>query len=139
MITAIDTGALSLLWHPDPDISDPARQALEQAYVEGALVICPAVYAELLAGPGRSPQVLRRFLEDTGIETDWELGSSVWEAAGVAFQAYAERRSRSGGGRPRRILTDFLIGAHALYRANRLLSTDDFFRTAFPQLALELI
>jgi predicted nucleic acid-binding protein len=139
VITAVDTGVLSLLWHPDPALSEPARQALERAYIEGALVMCPAVYAELLAGPGRSPEALRRFLEDTGIETDWQLGSSVWEATGLAFQAYAERRSRSGGGRPRRILADFLIGAHALYRANRLLSTDDFYRTAFPRLALELI
>lgn len=38
---------------------------------------------------------------------------------------------------PRRILADFLIGAHALHSGYRLLTLDDrFYRTAFPRLSL---
>ena len=40
--------------------------------------------------------------------------TQAWRVAGKAFQKYASRRQKQQAGRPRRILADFLIGAHAL-------------------------
>lgn len=58
-------------------------------------------------------------------------------AAGRAFQAYALRRRSHGDSGPRRILADFVIGAHALDRDYDLLTMDDrLYRAAFPRLRI---
>lgn len=68
---------------------------------------------------------------------DWNLDEDVRRAAGRAFQAYADRRRRHGDSGSRRILADFLIGAHAAQNGHQLLTLDDrFYRTAFPNLAI---
>ena len=48
----------------------------------------------------------------------------LWREAAGRFAAYARRRRRSGGGQPKRLLVDFLIGAYAFLRADRLLTLD---------------
>jgi predicted nucleic acid-binding protein len=58
----------------------------------------------------------------------------------AAFQAYAERRRRQRDHGTRRILANFLIGAHAGIRGYRLLSLDErLYRAAFPALKIETI
>ncbi len=48
-----------------------------------------------------------------------------------------ESRSKQAHSGPRRILADFVIGAHALQKGYRLLALDDhLYRAAFPDLAL---
>jgi predicted nucleic acid-binding protein len=65
------------------------------------------------------------------------LHEAFWRAAGQAFQKYAARRREKPASGPRRILDDFLIGAHASERGYRLLTLDDrLYRAAFPSLAL---
>ena len=96
------------------------------------------VFAELIAAPGRSETFVGNFFEDTGIGVDWELTEQMWRLAGRAFQAYAERRRKQRDPGARRILADFVIGAHALANGYRLLTLDDrLYRTAFPTLAIE--
>ena len=97
---------------------------LGQAQGTGALIICGAVYTELLAHPLADEAFVRQFLADTHIRVDFELDESVWRKAGHGFSAYAKRRRGSGGGEPRRLLVDFLVGAHAELRAERLLTLD---------------
>jgi predicted nucleic acid-binding protein len=59
----------------------------------------------------------------------------VWHAAGAAFAAYAARRRRSKGGEPKRLLVDFIVGAHAVLKADRLLTLDPArYSLAFPKL-----
>jgi hypothetical protein len=54
-----------------------------------------------------------------------------------AFHAYAARRRRHGEAGPRRILADFVIGAHAPQNGYRLLTLDDrIHRAAFPTLKI---
>ncbi len=102
------------------------------------LVAAVPVFAELIAAPGRTETFVGSFFEDTGIAIDWELGEQVWRAAGRAFQAYAERRRKQRDVGTRRILADFLIGAHAVSNDCRLLTLDDrLYRAAFPTLAIE--
>lgn len=135
MTTAVDTNVMISLWDLDDDLSSAAQSVLDAALERGGLVISAPVFAELMACPGRSEGFLRRFLEDTGIAIDWKLDESVWRAAGRAFQKYAERRKRQGVSAPRRILADFLIGAHADQAGYRLLTLDDrLYRAAFPKL-----
>ena len=137
MVTSIDSNAMTLLWVQDIGWSQRASSALEAAARLGPLIVCGPVFAELMGLPGRNPRQLQSLLEASGIQIEWNLGETVWQAAGVAYQDYVQRRKKSGGGLPRRMLTDLLIGAHASVRGYALLSMDqDIYRAAFPDLRL---
>jgi len=140
MTTAIDTNVLVALWNEDDALNTLARSALDAALGRGRLVISAPVFAELLAAPSRNEAFLDSFCRETGISVDWELDESIWRAAGRAFQAYANQRRKQRHSGLRRILADFLIGAHALHRGYRLLTLDDrLYRTAFPRLSIVTI
>lgn len=135
MTTAIDTNVIVSLWDRDPALSSAAQSALDEALGRGALVIAATVFAELMAAPGRSESFLDSFFRETDIKIDWTSDEAIWRAAGRAFQTYAARRRKQRDPGPRRILADFLIGAHALEGGYRLLTLDDrLYRAAFPDL-----
>jgi predicted nucleic acid-binding protein len=137
MTTAIDTNVIVALWDAEETLHRAARAALDKALNEGTLLISGAVYAELLAAPRRKEAFVDRFCEEAGIAVEWELSERIWRAAGEAFQSYAERRRKQKGEEARRILADFVIGAHALVRGYKLLTLDDrLYRAAFPRLAI---
>ena len=137
MITSIDTNVIIALWDRDLAISSAAQSALDNALERGGLVVGAPVFAELMAAPGRSETFLTSFFRDTGIAIEWNLQEAVWRAAGRSFQKYAARRRGKREPGSRRILADFLIGAHASERGYRLLTLDDrLYRAAFPGLAL---
>ena len=137
MTTAIDTNVIVALWDPDSALSAAAQAALDAAIQRGPLVVAAPVFVELMAAPGRNEDFLDRFFQDTSILVDWNLDKAIWRLAGRAFQAHASRRRRRRDTGPRRILADFLIGAHALRRGHRLLTLDDrVFSTAFPRLTV---
>jgi len=101
------------------------------------LVVSGPVYAELMAGPLRDETSLDMFFGDTGIEVDWAMDEDIWREAGRAYLRYVRRRKSSGGGEARRILTDFLIGAHALVRNYSLLTMNaEDFAATFPTLPI---
>ena len=136
VITALDTNIFVAVWDGDEPTSNFVSEILDQANAQGRLVISPPVYAELVAAPGRDRAFVERFLQETAINVDWRLSRQVWESAALAYRAYAERRraqARDPG--PRRILADFIIGAHALHRASSLLTFDQrIYGAAFPTL-----
>ena len=137
MTTAIDTNVLVSLWGSEPRLSETARIALDSAMEEGPLVVSAPVFAELMAAPGTTEDVLAEFCSSMGVEIEWQIGEEVWREAGRAYGSYARRRRRSGDTHPRRILADFLIGAHALVNEYALLTMDkSLYRTAFPLLQL---
>ena len=137
MTTAIDSNVLIGLWNEDDSLNTAARSALDAALVRGRLIIAAPVFAELLAAPSRTEAFLDSFCKDTGVAVDWSLNETVWRTAGRAFQQYAVRRRKQRGSGPRRILADFLIGAHALHNGFRLLTLDDrLYRAAFPRLVI---
>jgi len=140
MTTAIDTNVIVALWANDPDLSLAAQTALEAAFRRGSLVVAAPVFAELIAAPERTEAFVSSLLEENGIVIDWNLNEPIWRAAGRAFQAYAERRRQQRDQGTRRILADFLIGAHAHIRGYRLLSLDQrLYRAAFPTLKIEVV
>ena len=105
--------------------------------MEGALLISPVVFAELLAYPGATVAYVRGFLEATGVVVDFRLEERVWTETGQRFARYAVRRRQSSGEGPRRLLADFLVGAHALVQADRLMTLDPkVYRQDFPEVRL---
>ncbi len=137
MTTAIDTNVIVALWDAEDTLHRIARAALDKAFNEGTLAISGAVYAELMAAPGRTEAFVDRFCEETGIGVEWEFGERVWRAAGTAFQGYAARRRRQKGAEARRILADFVTGAHALVNGYTLLTLDaGIYQASFPRLGI---
>jgi len=137
MTTAIDSNIFVAFWDTNDALNSLAQSALSAAWNRGSLVVAPPVYAELLASAGRTEGFLDSFLKETGITVDWEMDETLWRTAGRVFQSYAARRRRHSGSGPRRILADFLIGAHALRGGYRLLTLDSgLYKAAFPRLTV---
>jgi predicted nucleic acid-binding protein len=136
MRTAIDSNILSALFGLEPT-SVPLVELLGRCRREGALFICGTVLAEIHAIPKLTPTVLTEFLSDTGITVDAGVTLNDWRAVGLAFGKYAERLRANRDGEPKRLLADFVIGAHALAHCDRLITLDPArYRTAFPKLKL---
>jgi predicted nucleic acid-binding protein len=130
--TALDTNILSALLSNETEAKDISSR-LSDAYSEGGLVICAPVHAELTAYPLGKPNFLDAFLEDV----DFSLTEDVWRLAGTSFAAYATRRRRPGGGSPRRLLVDFVIAAHAVLKADQLMTLDAAsYEQYFPRLRI---
>lgn len=135
-MTAIDTNVFVGLLAGTQDEAEVAQRALEEAAARGSLLLCPAVYAELQAMPGMSEEELDAFVEANDLTVAWALEAEVWRAAGRAYAAYASRRRKQKGDKgPRRILADFVIGAHAELTAGKLLTLDvKLYRANFTKL-----
>jgi predicted nucleic acid-binding protein len=136
MITAIDTNIVSAIWTAEPSAHRIA-EILDRSSAVGRLTIAAPAYAELLAYPGATPEFVGGFLHSTRAEIDFLLNEGVWREAGLRFGKYAARRRSSRAGAPRRLLADFIIGAHALLRADRLLTLDvPLYARDFPELRI---
>jgi predicted nucleic acid-binding protein len=137
MTTALDSNVLIALWDRDPAVSHAAQAALDNTLQQGPLVTSGPVFAELMAAPGRTEAFLNKFFKDTGVAVEFDLDEAIWRAAGRAFQGYAARRRKQRDPGPRRILADFLIGAHASHRGYRLLTLDEgLYKAAFSSLTV---
>ena len=140
MTTAIDANIVVALWNEDDALNTLARSALDAALGRGSLVIAAPIFAELLAAPSRDEAFLDSFCRETGISVDWNLDEVIWRTAGRAFQLYLARRRKQRGSGQRRILADFLIGAHAIQNGFRLLTMDHrLYRAAFPRLIISTV
>lgn len=137
MITAVDSNVLICFWNADDALNAMARTAIDAALSRGSLIIGAPVFAGLLASPRKTKAFLDYFFKQPGIAVDWELNELNWRTGGRAFQSYASRRRRQRDPRPQRILSHFLIGAHALRRGYQLLTLGDRHGpTAFPRLSI---
>jgi predicted nucleic acid-binding protein len=137
MMTAIDSNIIVALWRSDDQLNRIATKLLGQAGKQDSLVISAPAYAELMGDPNRTEIELNKFFRDTGILVDWTLDETVWREAGIAYQGYVRRRRSGVGAAPRRILADFLIGAHALVRKSALLTFEQrLYAAAFPALTI---
>ena len=92
------------------------------------MIISEIVYAELV--PNFED---RARLESARRDTDVQLSPIDSDVAWEAGRRWAEYR-RAGGPRTR-ILPDFLLGAHALLKADQFLTRDrGFYESYFPEL-----
>lgn len=137
MTTSIDTNVIVALWWDSNALNRMAEKVLVRAASAGKLVISAPVYAELMGDPGRTESEVAGFLRETGISIEWTFDEGIWREAGKAYRDYIQRRRSGGGNFPRRILADFLIGAHALVADYTLLTLDlGFYSAAFPKLKI---
>jgi predicted nucleic acid-binding protein len=135
VITALDTNIISALWGLETGWQQIASRMQAQASIS-ALVLCPAVYAELHAQPSCDRARRDGFLEDGRIIIV-PMTEAMWNLAGERYAVYAARRRISDKTWPRRILTDFLIGSHAVLHADALMTDDRrLYRASFPELKL---
>ena len=116
MISAVDSSVLLDVLCDDPRYGDKSSDLLRRAMSEGGLIVCECVVAEIR--PALEEPDLRQFMRDWNIAF---VPSTIDSAllAGARFAAYLKRRGDS-----RRVLPDFLIGAHAELLADRLLARD---------------
>ena len=131
MIAAVDTNILLDILRPNLDFIQTSSQHLEIAMVQGSVVICDTVYAELCAHFPTQTEC-DSFLA----ESNFRVESLTREANFLAGRIWREYRLQ--GGARTRVLADFLIGSHAQLQASRLLTRDrGFYGKLFP--ALEVI
>ena len=128
MITAVDTSVLLDVFLADERHGLRSKDWLRAAYDAGAILVCDIVYAELVPAFGhRAP--LDGALREINATLS-PIDTSIAYEAGARWMQY-----RRAGGPRDRIITDFLIGAHAVATAGRFLTRDrGFYTTYFPEL-----
>lgn len=152
MIAAIDTNILLDILIPGAEHSAESKALLDKHHADDQLIIGEVVYAEL-SSQFLSGEELKAFLKDTSIllvsSNDAALAN-----AGTRWKQYAKTR-RTGLQCPScgtnvevrcpecrkalpcrlHIISDFLIGTHALAHADLLLTRDrGFYKTCFKDL-----
>jgi predicted nucleic acid-binding protein len=130
VITAVDTNVLLDVFSADERFGPTSSGALRTSLDAGRLIVCDIVWAETTAS-FPSEQAAEAALLTLG--ADYVVTTQPCAAlAGSAWQAY-----RRAGGPRGRVIADFMIGAHALGHADRLLTRDlRFFRAYFPKLTV---
>lgn len=117
MITAVDASILLDVLVDDPVHGPSSSRALKRARNEGPLVVSPVVWAEVRAF----------FPDDHSMEEAFRNAAIEFDALdrqGSMIAGRLWKKYRKEGGKRSRLIADFLVAAHAISRADRLLTRD---------------
>ncbi|MBI2338859.1 MAG: PIN domain-containing protein [Deltaproteobacteria bacterium] len=134
MIVAVDTNILLDILIPNPSFLESSRRTLNQYVEKAPLIIGEVVYAEL-AAQFDDELLFKTFLVSTGIRQVPSGNGALWTAS-RSWKRYNEHKKRKFL-QSRRVLADFLVGAHAAVHAGNLITRDQgFYRTYFQNLKI---
>jgi len=120
----VDTNVLVDIISDDPQFAEASILALEKCSENGILVINPVIYGEV----GAICDSLEEL--DSLLPVDvFRRDELMWEASFLAGQAF--RRYRKNKGQKKRVLADFLIGAHASVAGFGLITRDNGYAKYF--------
>ncbi|MBN1960916.1 MAG: PIN domain-containing protein [Deltaproteobacteria bacterium] len=117
MITAIDSSVLFDVILNDATYCNNSLTALRRARSVGALIVCPVVWAEIRAALIK-PETISEVLFNANISFD-PFDQKCADIAGDIWREY-----HRNGGKRQQLIPDFLIGAHAKIKADRILTRD---------------
>ena len=130
MITAVDTNVLIDIFTEDAEFAEHSAAAVREALARGVLVACEVVWAET-AALFPEEAAFRNAVRTLGVVSMALTEESAMEAG------RAWKRCRAAGGARSRVISDFLIGAHALRQCDGLLARDrGFYAKYFPALSV---
>jgi predicted nucleic acid-binding protein len=157
MITAVDSNILFDILLPDEKFLGNSLHFLETAAQHGPLIICEIVFGEL-ASHFNTQIELNKFLTDTRIQYTPNSKESLYYAAqlwlhykkNLKRKYYCPQCGKELMNRcekcsflfnsPKRLLNDFIIGAHAHFFADVLLTRDrGFYKKYFKDLLINKI
>ena len=128
--TLVDSNVLVDILQDDPDWEEWSEARLNDARLQGNLVINPIIYAEISAG-----YPMQRQTDQALSASTYRRENLPWDAAFTAARAFLAYRH--SGGLKRSPLPDFYIGAHADVRGYFLLTRDPGrYRSYFPTLRI---
>ena len=129
MITAVDTSVLLDVFGNDPGHGASSAEWLRKCIKEGTIVACCVVWAETRGAFPNEP-AFAAAMKTLGV------GYSPLEEKAAVYAGNCWKSYRKAGGPKTRVMADFLIGAHAMHQADRLLTRDrGYYRSYFKQLS----
>jgi len=116
MTTAVESSVLLDVLAGTAEASQLAADTLALCAAQGRLIVCETVLAEV------TPEIGAELVDD--FLSDWQIEFAPSSAASAVLAGRMHSDYLRRGGRRGRVVPDFLIGAHALTHANRLLTRD---------------
>ena len=130
MTTAVDSSVLIDIFQDHREWGAKSADALHGATRAGRIIACEIVWAEVAARFGATDPAATA-MRTLGVEFE-PMSETASIGAGALWRLY-----RDAGGKRDRVVSDFLIGAHALHHADVLLTRDrGYYRKYFKRLRI---